>query len=334
MPELRPLDAPLRWGVLSPALITQKVLQGAARSRAADVVAIASRDLGRAQDAATRWRIPHAYGSYDELLLDDDVEAVYVPLPNGLHHPWTVRALEAGKHVLCEKPYSSHPDEVAEAFDLAERRGLVLSEAFMFRYNPQIEALRRMVVEERLIGDLRLVASAFTWPTDAPGAVRLDPALDGGSLLDVGVYCISAARLLAGEPTSVTAQDVTGPTGVDVSFTATMRFDEQVLGHFDCGFHLPDRSSLEVVGTRGVLRLDDPWHCYRPGITYTEADGTQREIAVPVADSYQLQLDAFSRAVRRGEPSVLGSADALGQARTLEALRRSARTGVTTDVVR
>jgi len=328
------LSAPLRWGVLSPALITEKVLRGAARSQIVDVVAMASRDGARARRAAARWGIRRAYASYDELLQDDDVEAVYIPLPNGLHHRWTMRALEAGKHVLCEKPYSPRPDEVAEAFDRAQRNGLLLSEAFMFRYNPQIEALRRMVVDERVIGDLRLVASSFTWPTDAPGEVRLDPALDGGALLDVGVYCISAARLLAGEPSSVAAQDVLGPSGVDVAFTATMRFDGDVLSHFDCGFHLPERGSLEVVGTSGVLRLDDPWHCYRPGITHIGADGNRREITVPLADSYQLQLDAFSHAVRGGEPTLLGRADALGQARAVAALRRAARTGAVVEVER
>ena len=313
------MPRPVRWGVLSTALINTKLLGGAALSQDVDVVAIGSRDLQRAMVSADRWGIPKAHGSYEDLLSDRDVEAVYIPVPNGLHHTWTVRALEAGKHVLCEKPYSRRVDEVAHAFDLAERKGLILSEAFMYRYNPQIVRAAALV-SDGAVGDLRIIASSFTWPTDAPGDVRLDPALDGGSLMDVGVYCVSAARLLAGEPRAVTARAVTGPTGVDVALAGVLHFPDDVLSHFDCGFHLPDRSSLEIVGTRGSLVVSDPWHCHRPGLTLTRQGGRPQTIDMPVADSYQLELEEFGRAVR-GEPhTLLGRADAEGQARTVSAL--------------
>ena len=158
------MSEPLRWGVLSTAHINEKLLAGAARSPDVEVVAIASRDTRRAGAFAARWGIGRAYGSYDDLLSDDAVDAVYVPLPNGLHHPWTLRALRAGKHVLCEKPYSRRPADVEEAFAEADGRGLVLSEGFMYRYHPQTRELARIVRDQGLIGEVRLVVSSFTWP--------------------------------------------------------------------------------------------------------------------------------------------------------------------------
>jgi D-xylose 1-dehydrogenase (NADP+, D-xylono-1,5-lactone-forming) len=328
------MSEPLHWGVLSTAHINEKMLAGAARSPDVEVVAIASRDARRAEAFAARWGIGRAYGSYDDLLSDDAVDAVYVPLPNGLHHPWTLRALQAGKHVLCEKPYSRRPADVEEAFADADGRGLVLSEGFMYRYHPQIRELARIVRDEGLIGDVRLVASSFTWPTDAPGDVRLDSALDGGSLLDVGVYCISAARLLAGEPRTVAAHQVLGPTGVDVSFVATMELGSGALAHFDCGINLPDRSHLEVVGSKGTVHVSDPWHCLEPGLTVVQQGRSAVRMPVAQANSYQLELEEFGKAVRRETHHLLGRDDALRQARAVDALFRAAASGMRETVCR
>ena len=314
---------PLRWGVLSTALINEKLLAGAALSPDVEVVAVASRDQDRAEAFGLRWQIPRRYGRYEDLIADPGVEAVYIPLPNGLHHEWTMRSLEAGKHVLCEKPYSRHPQEVVAAFDEAEAGNRVLSEAFMYRYHPQTTMLEKHV-SDGVIGDLRMVIGSFSWPTDAPGDVRLDPSLDGGSLLDVGVYPLSAARMLAGEPTSVTAQQVSGPSGVDTAFVATLAFERDVVSHFDCGFHLPDRSHLEVVGTTGSITVSDPWHCTTtPGLTLTRPDSGPVHLPTGHANSYQLELEQFGRAVRGEANELLGRADALGQARAVRALFRA-----------
>jgi D-xylose 1-dehydrogenase (NADP+, D-xylono-1,5-lactone-forming) len=321
------MSEPLRWGVLSTAHINEKMLAGAALSPDVEVVAIASRDARRAEAFAARWGIGRAHGSYDDLLADDAVEAVYVPLPNGLHHPWTLRALQAGKHVLCEKPYSRRPADVEEAFAEADGRGLVLSEGFMYRYHPQIRELARIVRDQDLIGEIRLVASSFTWPMVAPGDVRLDSSLDGGSLLDVGVYCISAARLLAGEPRSVAAHQVLGPTAVDVAFAATMELGSGALAHFDCGITLPERSHLEVVGSKGTIHVSDPWHCLEPGLTVVPQGRSALRMPIAQADSYQLELEEFGRAVRREAHHLLGRDDALRQARAVDALLRAAASG-------
>ena len=321
------MSEPLRWGVLSTAHINEKLLAGAALSPDVEVVAVASRSAPRAEAFAARWGIGRAYGSYDDLLSDDDVEAVYVPLPNGLHHPWTLRALRAGKHVLCEKPYSRRPADVEEAFAEADARGLVLSEGFMYRYHPQTRELVRIVRDQGQIGEVRLVASSFTWPTHAPGDVRLDSSLDGGSLLDVGVYCISATRLLAGEPQTVAAHQVLGPTGVDVSFTATMHLRSGALAHFDCSVNLPDRSHLEVVGSEGTLHVSDPWHCLEPGLTVVPQGKPALRVPVPQANSYRLELEEFGKAVRGVTHHLLGHDDALRQARAVDALFRAAASG-------
>jgi len=321
------MSQPLRWGVLSTANINEKMLAGAALASDVDVVAIASRDLRRAEEFGARWGIERSYGSYDDLLRDDGVDAVYVPLPNGLHHPWTLRALRAGKHVLCEKPYSSRPAEVEEAFAEAEAGGLVLSEGFMYRYHPQIRALARLLHEDALIGDVRLVVSSFSWPIQAPGDVRLSSSLDGGSLLDVGVYCLSATRLLAGEPRSVAAHQRLGPAGVDVSFAATMELVSGGLAHFDCGLDLPDRSHLEVVGTLGSVSVSDPWHGLEPGLTLVPSGEPARRLSMPQANPYQLELEEFGKAVRHEAHHLMGRDDALHQARAVAALIRSAASG-------
>jgi predicted dehydrogenase len=317
------MSDPLRWGLLSTALINRKIIKGASMSAEVTVQAVGSRDAARSVEYAREWGIPRAHGSYDALLADPDIDAIYISLPNGLHHEWTMRALAAGKHVLCEKPYSRHPADVAAAFDEADRRGLVLSEAFMFRYNPQIQTLAQLVREGQ-IGPLRLISAAFSWPTDAPGDVRLDPALDGGSLLDVGVYPLSVSRLLAGEPHSFTAQRVMGATDVDMTFVATLGFAGGVLAHFDSGFQLPDRSHLEVVGALGTIEVSDPWHCFEPKLLLTMQGEEPVTVPVPTANSYQLELEEFGRAVRKEPNQLLGRTDAEGQARAVSALLNAA----------
>ncbi len=321
------MHSPLRWGVLSTASINEKILTGAARSNEAAVVAVASRSESRANAYAARWNIPTAYGTYDGLLADDAVDAVYISLPNGLHHEWTMRALQAGKHVLCEKPYSRWPAEVEAAFASAQDLGLVLSEAFMFRYHPQIVRLAELVLDEGVIGEVQLIASSFSWPTETADDIRLDASLGGGALLDVGVYCISVGRLLAGEPRSVTAQQATDATGVDGAFVATMKFPSSAMSHFDCAIHLSHRSHLEVVGSLGSITVSDPWHCADPRLTVVLQGEAPRDAPAGHAHSYQFELEAFGRAVR-GEPNkLLGRDDALGQARAVDALFRAAGTG-------
>jgi D-xylose 1-dehydrogenase (NADP+, D-xylono-1,5-lactone-forming) len=310
-----------RWGIISTARINRKVLAGAAESDEVEVVAVASRDQARADAYAREHGIATPYGSYEALLADPAIDAVYISLPNGLHCSWSIRALEAGKHVLCEKPMSSDPADVAAVFDVAEARGLHCMEAFMWRHHPQTRRLLELV-RDGAIGELRLVRSTFSFPLRAED-VRLDPLLAGGSLMDVGCYCVSGARLLAGEPVQASARQVVGLSGVDMRLAGTLVFPGEVLAQVDCAFDLPFRQGLEAVGSEGTLRVPTPWGIDAPGMIL-ERGGNSERIDVEPADRYRLQSDNFSRAVRGLEQPLLGRADGLGQARAIDALYRSA----------
>jgi xylose dehydrogenase (NAD/NADP) len=321
----------VRWGVLSTAGILRKVLPAVVDSPEVDVIAIASRSCERATEAARRYGIPRAHTSYEDLLADPDVEAVYIPLPNGLHVEWTLAALAAGKHVLCEKPLSPRPEEVDRCFDAADAAGLVLSEAFMWRHHPQAERLRSLVAEGA-IGELRLVRSSFSFPLDREGDVRWSAELEGGSLLDVGCYCVSGSRLLAGEPVAVHGEAVEAPSGVDARFAGVMRFEGDVLATFDCGFDMPDRDEVEAIGSEGSLFLDDPWHSLESVIELRRPGRPVERIELPRVSPYLFEFEEVSVAIREGRPARLGREDALGQARVLDALRRSAATGSLIDL--
>jgi D-xylose 1-dehydrogenase (NADP+, D-xylono-1,5-lactone-forming) len=303
----------VRWGILSTARINQKLLAGAREAAGVEVVAVGSRDRERGEAFAAEHGIGRVHDSYEALLADDDVDAVYIPLPNSLHVPWSVRALGAGKHVLCEKPLTRRAADAEAAFDAAERAGRLLMEAFMWRYHPQTEALVRLAGE---IAPLRVVRAAFGFPLPAdPANVRWQSMLEGGSLMDVGCYCISALRLLGGEPEQVAGEAVAGGDGVDARFAGVLRFPGGVLGTFDSGFDVPPRGVIEVVGEGGTLVAQDPWHGVSPRLT---RDG--EELPVEAVNPYRLELEDLSSAIRDGRPPRLGREDAVGQARTIEAL--------------
>jgi xylose dehydrogenase (NAD/NADP) len=314
-----------KWGIISTAHINRLVLAGVRESETVDVVAVASRDQGRVEAYAKEWGIERAYGSYEAMLEDPEIEAVYISLPNSLHVEWSIRALEAGKHVLCEKPFDRRATEVERAFDAAQSAGRLLSEAFMYRHNPQTRRLRELL-EEGVVGAVRLVRSAFCFSLAERGNVRLAADLDGGALMDVGCYCVSGSRLVAGEPEVVYGQQVVGEAGVDVLFAGSMRFPGDIVAQFDCSFVSPDRDELEIVGEEGSLFLDDPWHARVPVIEVRRGE-FREEIVLTPEDSYRLELENVSGAINGKADLLLGREDAVAQARTIEALYRSADEG-------
>jgi len=309
----------MRLGIVSTAKINLLVLAGARASTEVDVVAVGSRDSATAEAYAREHGIPRAHGSYDALLADPDVDAVYISLPNSLHHEWTLRALAAGKHVLCEKPYSRRPAEAEEAFDAADAAGLHLMEAFMWRHNPQTRRLVELLPE---IGELRAIRATFAFRLDDETNVRMLPELDGGALMDVGCYCVSGARLLAGaEPERVSAEQVMSRTGVDIQLAGVLRFPGDVTAELTAAMAF-DHQGLEAIGSDGTIVVPDPWHCHSGVLV---VNGT--EVRVEPEDSYRLELENLAAAIRGEADLLLGRADALGQARTIEALYRSAAEG-------
>ncbi len=315
----------MKWGIMSTAHINRLFIAGARQTADVEIVAVASRDQARAEQYAREHGIERAHGSYEALLDDDGIEALYISLPNSMHVEWSIKALEAGKHVLCEKPLGRRSHEVEQAFEVAQRNDRLLMEAFMYRHNPQTKRLKELA-DGGAVGRVRLIRGAFSFHTASASDVRLSTDLAGGALMDVGCYCVSGARLIAGEPERVSAEQVLGGDGVDIVFTGTMRFTDDVLGHFDAGLALASRDELEVVGEHGSLFLDDPWHCRVPVIELRRPDGTELIELVP-ADSYGLEAENFSRAIRGQEPALLGREDAVGQARAIEALYEAAETG-------
>ena len=313
---------PVRWGILSTAHINRLVIPPAQASPKVDLIAVASRDRARAEEYAREWGIERAYGSYEALLDDPDMEAVYISLPNSLHVEWSIRALEAGKHVLCEKPLSRRSADVGAAFGAADRADRFLMEAFMFRHHPQTQRLKELV-DGGAIGTLQLVRAAFSYSLYDAENVRLRTDVDGGALMDVGCYCVSGSRLLGGEPERVYGEQLVGPTGVDVRFHGTMRFPSGVVSQWDCGMVMPERDELEAIGDQGSIFLDDPWHCRTPVIELRR-DGQTERIELEPVDSYGLELENLSDAIRGEAEPLFGRADAVAQAKTIDALYRAA----------
>jgi D-xylose 1-dehydrogenase (NADP+, D-xylono-1,5-lactone-forming) len=311
----------VRWGLLSTARINDAILAGAVETDCAEVVAVASRDDQRAVDYARKHGIERAHGSYDALLEDDDVEVVYISLPNSMHVEWSIRALDAGKHVLCEKPMDKRPDAVERAFDAADRAGRLLMEAFMYRHHPQTAKLKE-VVASGAIGELRHVRSLFSFTLADEKNVRMLPQLDGGAVMDLGCYCVSMERVLAGEPEKVMGRQRMGSTGVDVGFAALLQFAGDVFGEFYCAFDVPEGNGIEAIGSEGSAVVPDPVRCRDPHVVVNG-----ERIDVEDVDRYRLQIDNFSAAVRGEAEPLLGREDALGQARAIEALYRSAASG-------
>jgi len=315
----------VRLGVLSTGNMAEQVARSLADATGVTLVAVASRSRERAETFAERHGAARSHGCYAGLLADPDVDAVYIPLPNSLHLKWTTRALRAGKHVLCEKPFSNSAREVAAAYEVADGAGLVLAEAFMYRHNPWVSTVSELVVNGR-IGELSLIRSAWTTTLTRPDHIALRPELDGGVLMALGCYCVSAGRLFGGEPERVYGEHLAAPTGVDMSFAGSMRTAEGVVTQFWASFAAPERHQLELCGTAGSISVSDPWYGQAPRIAIASGRGELEHLTPPAADPYRIELEAFARAVGGATPPVPGRDETIAQARAIEALLQSAAT--------
>lgn len=321
----------VRWGLLSTASIGGLVVRATRQSRATRFVAVASRDGNRARQFAAAFGLDQAFASYEALLESDIVDAVYVGLPNSMHAEWTIKALRAGKHVLCEKPFVLSPADAAAAFDAAAGARRVCAEGFMYRYHPSTLLAQQLVGQGR-IGTLSHIRSALSGTMPA-GDIRRDRALGGGAYLDLGSYCVSAARLFAGNPQRVYGEAVFDANGVDLRLAATMRLGHDVLAQFDVGMELPRRDELELIGSDGTIVISDPWLC-RAETIELRRDGRSEHLPVDPGgsyalahddhDVYRIELDAISTAITDGTELPYGRQDAIDQARVLQALIRSA----------
>lgn len=315
---------PVGWGILGAARIAGKaILPAMQHAHNAQVVAIASRDLRRAAKYAEEHDIPDYYGAYEPMLYNPDVEAVYIALVNADHALWTQRALEAGKHVLVEKPFAMNAYEALAMTARARENYLLVMEAFMYRFHPQFEEVRWLVADGA-IGELQLVRSAFSYNLERQEDFRWSRPLGGGTLFDVGCYGVSVARGFIGrEPVGVVGLADLGRTGVDESFYGILDFGDGVRATVDCSLRGPRRQQLELVGSNGTITLVAPW---QPGLSDTGYFLNGELCLVRGADQYRLMLEHFSSAVRGLEPLRFPPEDAVRQAKVVDALLRSART--------
>jgi predicted dehydrogenase len=322
-----------RWGILGVAKIAlEKVIPAIQAGASGEVVAIASRSLAKAQAAADRLHISRAYGSYEELLADASVDAVYIPLPNHLHVPWSIRALEAGKHVLCEKPIATSAAEAETLIEVAARTGRLVQEAAMVRTHPRWLGAREIVRSGR-IGELRSITAFFSYFNESPTNVRHDPAMGGGGLLDIGFYPVTLARFLfEAEPVRVVgALEIDPRFGVDRLASAILEFAR---GHaiFTCSTQLMPHQSADILGTRGRIAMEIPWSMphERPSRLVVEAidrPGQLDEVSFAACDQWGVQCDLFCEAIATGRPAPIPIEDAVANMRVIDALFRSARSG-------
>ncbi|OGO57060.1 MAG: NAD-binding protein [Chloroflexi bacterium RBG_16_72_14] len=319
----------VRWGVLSTASIaTHKVIPGLHKTANGEVLAIASRDAGRARDAATALGIPRAYGSYEALLADPDVDAVYVPLPNHLHAPWTIAATRAGKHVLCEKPLAMTAEVAQEMVDAAAAAGVLLMEAFMYRLHPSWVAAREIVASGR-IGRLRAVDSWFSYFNDDPANIRNIREAGGGALFDVGCYSVNLSRMLFGcEPDRVQAVVVREPaSGVDVLTAGILAFGDGT-ATFTCSTRTESDQRVDIYGTDGRISIDIPFNIPpdRPTRISVIAGGdppvapAADVLTFDTADPYTVEAERFAAAILDGTPVPTPPGDAVANLRVIERL--------------
>ena len=320
---------PLNWGLLSTARINRALIHPLHASNRTFLLGAASRTQSSADAYAREWKIPRAYGSYEALLADPEIDVVYNPLPNHLHAEWTIKALRAGKHVLCEKPLALSLPEVDAMMTASKETGKILAEALMYRHHPQTLKVKEMV-DGGALGKLQLIKGAFTFLMRREGDFRSVKEMGGGSIWDVGCYPISYARMLAGEPSEVFGWQVLGEGGSDVSFFGEMRFASGVHAEFDSGFQSPLRSFIEIVGSEAVVNIPVP---FKPGLNsqfqIRRASNKNKieTIHVPGPELYLGEVDDMCDAVLLGKAPRVSLGDSRGNIAVILALLESANTG-------
>lgn len=317
----------LRWGLLSTARINRAILTAMPLSTRNVVTSVASRTPAQAAAYAAQWGIPRTFGSYEAMLADPDVDIIYNPLPNAMHTEWTIKAVQAGKHVLCEKPLALTAADVDAIAGAARQAGVIVAEAFMYRHHPQTTRVKELI-EQGAVGEVRLIRGTFSFLLTNRQDVRLLPELGGGSIWDVGCYPISYTRFLAGaEPAEVFGWQVTGPSGVDELFTGQMRFANGVLAQFDSAFQLPFRAFMEIVGSERTLTVPTP---FRPQtnveVRLQDKDDAVEIIKIDGESLYHGEIEDMADAVLLGKLPRVSLADSRGNVATITALLASART--------
>jgi xylose dehydrogenase (NAD/NADP) len=317
----------IQWGLLSTAKINKAVIEPIRRSKKSQLLAVASRSQDRATEYAKTWEIPRFYGSYEAMLADPDIDVIYNSLPNSLHAEWSIKAMQMGKHVLCEKPLTTTVNDVDAIIAIAHETGKVVTEAFMYRHHPQT-LLVKQIIDQGQIGKLQLIRGSFCYIHTRPNDPRYEPGLGGGCLWDVGCYPVSYARYLLGEePVEVFGQQVTGATGVDLFFAGQIRFPGGAISQFECSFITPARHTLEITGETGRIIVPDPFRPENRINILLEKEEKIKSISGKGEELYRGEIRDIEEAVLQGKPTLVSLDDSRGNVATLEALYLSAKTG-------
>lgn len=309
---------------MSTAHINEALIAPIRQSARSVLAAVASRDLDKARTYAAERQIPRFYGSYEALIRDDALRVIYISLPNHLHVEWTIRALEAGKHVLCEKPLVLAPGDIHRIAEVSDRTGCHVAEAFMYRHHERTLRVKRLV-DEGAIGRVRHLEGAFTFPLSDPANVRLAPELGGGSLWDVGCYPVSFARFLLGaEPIAAFARQEIGPSGVDIQFAGHLAFPGHVNLQFLSGFAHAPRMEFRIVGTEGVIELPQAFKPGASSLILMHRDGETEKVPVEGRPLYLDEVEDMVDACLLGTPPRITLEESLGNVRALVALYEAA----------
>ncbi len=316
----------VRWGLISTANINRRLIHAIRSSERGELTAIASRDADRADAYAAQWEIPHAFGSYSSMFESDLIDAVYISLPNHLHAHWTIQSLQAGKHVLCEKPFALTLDEVDEMIAASQATGLVLAEAFMYRHHPQTKLVGDWVKQGRL-GEISLVRGIFNFRLHKRENIRLDPDTGGGSLWDIGVYPISMAQfVMGGPPDRVLGEQWIGDTGVDETFVGQLHYSQSRLAQISSSFRTPFYTYVEILGTEGTLTLNRPFTQMddERQLVFRPAAGEAQIISVPEKELYLGEVEDMNAAILDGRTPYLSLEETRNHVLTVLALYESA----------
>ncbi len=321
------MDKRLNWGLLSTAKINRALIKPLNASKRTRLLAVASRSISSAEAYAREWNIPRAHGSYEALLADPEIDVIYNSLPNHLHAEWTIKALRAGKHVLCEKPFALTLAEVDAMSQAAHETGKVLAEAFMYLHHAQTLKIKE-IVDSGVLGKLQLIKGAFTFTLTREGNYRWMEEMGGGSIWDVGCYPISFARMIVGaEPVEVFGWQLTGQGGSDESFFGQMRFKDEVHMQFDCGFKSPSRSFIEIVGTDATLNIPDPFKPGRKNEIYLNHNNEMQTIKIKGGELYSGEVEDICDAILNNRPPRISLTDSRGNTSVILALLQSAESG-------
>ncbi len=318
----------IQWGILGAARINHSLIPSLLRSRQARLAAIASRSIDRAREQAAQWKIPRVYPSYEELLADPAIDAVYVPLPNHLHKEWAVRAALAGKHVLVEKPLALSVQEVDEIKNAASQANVFVAEGMMHLHHRKTAAVLQML-EQGAIGDPLYFDGEFTFPLTRPDDYRWEKQFGGGSLWDVGCYLVSYARILFGDlPQFVQGYQIKAPTGVDRTFSGILHFDTGQIAHIFTSFDLPRRRCIEIRGTQGSLLITEPFRSENATQVILKTEQGEKPFHFPAQDRYLGEIEDLQHAILTGEPPYASLEESRRNIQTITRLLQSADEGI------